>query len=89
MEMGATAPSCHPPMIPTPMSQAMPSVHVICPHPGCHKMTTVASERRGHVTSCPACGLSLRVPLERSQFPLIPGGAAAIGAGAPPRAKAA
>ena len=67
----------------------MPTVHLICPHPGCHKSTAVAAEQRGHVTTCPACGLALRVPLERWQFPEISGGAVALGAGTLPRAKAA
>jgi len=67
----------------------MTSVHLICPHPNCHKPTTVAAERRGDVTTCPACGLSLRVPLERWQFPQMPGGAVTNGAGTSRRTKAA
>ena len=65
----------------------MTSVQLICPHPDCRKQTTVAAERRGHVTPCPACGLSLRVPLERWQFPQMRGGA--IGTNTPLRTKAA
>jgi hypothetical protein len=71
------------------MSHAMASVHLICPHPNCHKPTIVAAEQRGHVTTCPACGLSLRVPRERWQFPQMPGGASTIGTNTPPRTKAA
>jgi hypothetical protein len=71
------------------MSHAMTSVHLICPHPNCHKPTTVAVERRGQVTTCPACGLSLRVPLERWQFPQMPVGASPIGTNTPLRTTAA
>jgi hypothetical protein len=67
----------------------MTSVHLICPHPNCHKPMTVAAGRRGNVTTCPACGLALRVPLEHSQFPRMSGGAATIGARTSPRTEAA
>jgi hypothetical protein len=55
------------------MSHAMVSLELICPHPNCYKPFTVAAERRGHVSTCPACRRALRVPKERTPVRVFPG----------------
>jgi hypothetical protein len=67
----------------------MASLELICPHPNCYKPFTVPAERRGRVSTCPACGRALRVPKERTQVRVFPDGEAPNVPRVSPKTKAA